>query len=449
MPLVKQLYTALPIYDSITKQNRYKHFCDNMVWKMEIPSNKLPEFAYLRETNPVFTFTLYAKDLEGNIIDTFTAGELSPLLNIETYTNGTELVTLNSSFDSFGSSEQLPNGDYYLEMTDGVDTYYSEVFSYTGFDSEDRTCYSRLMVVNNCQINEFYPQFTQNLYIQNDIGLPEYVETELNHETIENQVVVDFRKIDKTRKFFLYGPEYLCDFFSLISMMDQVVFYSQNETIEIENALCDITWEETTNCEARINVTFTVTSATKNTCCDPMQDLNIETPESVNVVAKVNCSEGTWPTGYAPSGGGADVPFVTGDLVLGCCDGNCFIYKYVNGLFVSQPQLNIQYTTVFDENEAEYWYYYSGGFNVPYLYLYFVEETPLNGVWKGNAPDGFMCLIQRWNGSSWDDVTPPDVVTSEVFSTTGFATESFGTYTYRVKVYNHSQTAYTNEVTLT
>lgn len=446
MPLAQRLYTALPIYEQLEEQIRFKNYCNETVWDNPIPSNKLPDFAYLREINPVFTFNLYVKDLDGNTVATFNAASLAPTLDIDTYTDGTECVKFSSFFDSFGSDEYLENGCYYLEMNDGVSTYYSEVFCYTGFVSGDYSCYSVLMCVTTCQIGQRYPlNFTQYLYLQNDIGLPEYEYSEDGHENTSKVEVIDWRRVEKSRKFFLRGPEYLCDFFSLISMMDQIVFTNDVDIVNIETATAEISWDEQSNCEARIDVQFVASTVTKNTCCDPLEDLNIETPETqVTVQAKVDCEESGWPTSYTPSGGGADVNFVTGDYVLGCCDGNCFVYRFVNGVFVIQPQYNIQGNVVYDVDSNTYWHYFSGGFNVPYLYLYFDGTSP-TGEFKGYAPNGFMAELQRDNGGAWTVIS---TITSDAFATTGFASATYPLDDYRVRIYNHSQSAYTNEETL-
>lgn len=447
MPLAKELYTLLPIYDNIEKQIRYNGYCNEPLFINQIPSDKLPEFAYLREINPTFNFTLSVRDLEGNEVANFTEGELGPLLTITTYDDGTELVALNSLFDSFGSGEELENGKYYLVLTDGVDTYYSEVFEYSGFLSDDIDCMNKFMFVTTCQVGDRYPSgFTQHFYTDIQIGLPEYPYTSQNHETTDGTEVVDWRKVDKMRKFFLYGPEYVCDFFSLVPMFDQVTYEDPTGTMTIESALTDIVFDEANVCEAMITVQFLVSSVTKNTCCTPTEVLDIESPTSVcTVQAKVDCNEGEWPTSYSPSGGGGDVDFVTGDYILGCCDGNCFIYLYMNGQYVIQPQLNIQGNVVFDQDTSTYWHYFSGGFNVPYLYLTFVGTSP-TGVFKGYAPDGFMCELQKDNAGSWDAVG--SAITSEQFSSTGFASATYALDDYRVKVYNHSQEANTNEYTV-
>ena len=446
MPLAQRLYTALPIYEELEEQIRFKSYCSETVWQNAIPSNKLPEFAYLRQISPVFTFTMNVKDIDGTTVATFSAASLFPMLNIDTYADGTELIKLSADFDSFGSDEYLANGCYYLQISDGVSTYYSEVFCYTGFVSTDYECYSVLMCVTTCQIGQRYPLgFTQHLYIQNDIGLPEYNYTEEGHEDTDKASVIDWRRVEKMRKFFLRAPEYICDFFSMISMMDQITFTNEVDVINIENATSEITWDEQSFCEARIDVQFVASTVTKNTCCVPLDDLNIENPiPQVTVQAKVDCNEGAWPTSYTPTGGGTDVDFVTGDYVLGCCDGNCFIYKFVNGVFVIQPQLNIQGYIAFDQDSNTYWHYFSGGFNVPYLYLYFQGTSP-TGAFRGYAPNGFMAELQRDNGGAWTVIS---TITSNVFALTGFASATYTLDDYRVRVYNHSQSATTNEVTL-
>jgi len=447
MPLAQRLYTALPIYESLNEQIRFRSYCGETVWENAIPSNKLPQFAYLREINPTFTFNLYVKDLDGNTVATFDAAALSPMLDIDTYTDGTEAVKFSAFFDSFGSDEYLENGCYYLELSDGVDTYYSEVFCYTGFVTGDLDCYSALTVVTTCQIGQRYPiNFTQNLYIQNDIGLPEYPTEELEDEDTNKNTFVSWRKVEKRRRLYLHGPEYLCDFFSIVPLTDQIVWEDAIQTITIENATTTIEWiEGTSDCEARIDMSFLMSTVTKNACCDPIADLNIEIPESVvNVVAKVDCAEGVFPTEYTPTGGGGDVAFITGDYVLGCCDGNCFVYKFINGQFVIQPQYNIQGNIVYDVDSNTYWHYFSGGFNVPYLYLYFDGTSP-TGEFKGYAPNGFMAELQRDNGGAWTVIS---TITSDAFATTGFASATYTLDDYRVRIYNHSQSANTNEVTL-
>lgn len=406
------------------------------------PSNKLPEFAFLREINPTFDFNLSVVDLDGNVVATFDESALGTNLVINTYSNGTELVEMLNVFDSFGSDEYLENGCYYLVMTDGTgDTYYSEVFCYPGFVTGDMSCYSVLRITSSCEVtgsgNVYYPNFLQHIYIQNDIGLPEYPYTEETAQNTDRSQTILWRAVEKIRQMYFYGPEYIADFFSLIGMMDEVIYYTESETYTFESCASEIVWEETSDCEARINLSLKISYVSKNNCCDPLLELNLEAPESIcNVVAKIDCIEGVFDVSS----------YNTGDLILGCCDGNCFVYKVVAGKAILQSQLNIQGSVVFDEATGDYWYYSSGGYNVPYLYLYFDPTSGLTGVMRGHAPTGFTCTLQIDTGSGFADTTA--VVSSATFSTTGFPSDTYIAADYRVKVSNHSQIAYTNEITL-
>ena len=111
-----------------------------------------------------------------------------------------------------------------MELTDGVDVWYSEIFtavqdvggylSIEWYDTQDSYFDSGIIVYNN-------PNFRNKLYLCTEVGKPDYTFEE-DGEQRDGFFFPEKQLSEKTYKFTFLAPEYLLDVMRLIRMSDYV-----------------------------------------------------------------------------------------------------------------------------------------------------------------------------------------------------------------------------------
>jgi hypothetical protein len=117
-----------------------------------------------------------------------------------------------------------PDGIYYARMTDGVNVWYSEMFTIVG----DLSGYLKIewydvenFVFDAGQIVYQNPKFHNVLYLCTELGKPEYTFEE-EGETRDGYFFPEKQISEKTYRCMALAPEYLCDVMRFIRMSDKV-----------------------------------------------------------------------------------------------------------------------------------------------------------------------------------------------------------------------------------
>ena len=126
-------FSVLPWYSSLREQNHYKKYAYSQIYPLRVPANRLVPFQLLLEsvTNlDISTYRIYVHDLDGttvgaNRIESFIKSGLS----LYTTDNSTWSVIMFSASSDLEFT--LPFGQYYLTISDGINTWYSDVFTVT------------------------------------------------------------------------------------------------------------------------------------------------------------------------------------------------------------------------------------------------------------------------------------------------------------------------------
>ena len=127
---IKEVEIGLPIYDDIKKQLRYRPYFYNRITEWYTPVNRLPAFQFYRKTdtanpistansNAVFVLVNSVTGVETDMLAHFTSAQI-----LTTYTEH-EYYKYNSATSV---SPYMSDGLYYLKISDGVLTWYSEEF---------------------------------------------------------------------------------------------------------------------------------------------------------------------------------------------------------------------------------------------------------------------------------------------------------------------------------
>ena len=116
------------------------------------------------------------------------------------------------------------DGQYYLEMTDGVQTWYSEIFTVV----QQMSSYLKIewyndedLVFDGGRIVFASPRFHNFLYFATEVGKPEYTFEE-EGESRDGFFFPEKQLSEKRYKCTILAPEYLCDVMRLIRMCDHV-----------------------------------------------------------------------------------------------------------------------------------------------------------------------------------------------------------------------------------
>ena len=138
-----------------------------------------------------------------------------------------------------------PEGPYYLELFDGEETLYSEVFTIVN----DVSCYLKIeyydtdnLVYTGGEI-DFTDAFKFNIFLSTQLGKPDYPFQEQLQDRdgfsfIEKQIS------EKTFRFNFLAPEYLLDAMRLIRMMDFIEITNKEDVYTVETFLITPKWED-------------------------------------------------------------------------------------------------------------------------------------------------------------------------------------------------------------
>lgn len=187
---------------------------------------------------PITKFEIYDKD--GGLVGDYSS-RIIPQINIK-YVEGIDVIVYIGLLP-FESS--FANGQYYAKMTDGVNTWYSEIFTVvndiepylkiTWWDEEDFVMDAGVIVYRE-------PPFKNVLYLKADIAKPEYVFEE-EGETRDGYFFPVKQISEKKYKFGFIASEYLLDVMRFIRMADYAQITKNGQTWNLDTFLITPEWE--------------------------------------------------------------------------------------------------------------------------------------------------------------------------------------------------------------
>lgn len=215
-------FSVLPWYTSIDEQNSRKSYAYGAIYPLFAPTDRLLPFQIMRSTraNAITNVVLYDKNGK-------------QIANITQYMKDTGLQIVrfeNMGYDVIVYPAILPmplnqfDGIYYMTMTDGVQTWWSEMFTVV----QDVSGYLKIewwdienLVFDAGQIVYQNPAFKNRLYLCTELGKPDY-EFEEDGEERDGYFFPEKQISEKTYKCTILAPEYLCDVMRFIRMADYV-----------------------------------------------------------------------------------------------------------------------------------------------------------------------------------------------------------------------------------
>lgn len=215
--------SVLPWYTSINEQNHKKSYAFGNIYPLFTLKNTMLPFQFMRSTrsNNITSVILYKKN--GQQFLNITQQMIETGLQIVKFQNlGYDVVVYPGNLPM---PINTPPGRYYAVISDGVQSWYSEIFTIvmnvSGYlkiewgDLENAFFDVGAIVYKN-------PKFVNVLYLNTELGKPEYVFEE-DGETRDGYFFPEKQISEKTYKCTALAPEYLCDVMRLIRMSDIVI----------------------------------------------------------------------------------------------------------------------------------------------------------------------------------------------------------------------------------
>lgn len=236
--------SILPIYNTLAEQNSRKDYSFGEEFSLITPNGTILPFQKVRTTRPdtVDQITVKLKDKLGNIIEDIEDEMRLAGLKINRYQSYGFDVIIFPGTVSLGMT--FEEGKYYLEIFDGAETFYSEVFHLVSdvsnflkiefWDSEN-------MAINEGVI-DFTDDFKFRVYLDTQVGRPDY-EFEEEVTQRDGYQFVEKQISEKTYKFNFLAPEFLCDALRIVRMMDNISISSRGHVYTADQFLISPKWQ--------------------------------------------------------------------------------------------------------------------------------------------------------------------------------------------------------------
>lgn len=214
--------SVLPWYESIAEQNHRKTYAYGQIYPLFTPANTLLPFQIVRpaRANDVTNVTIFNKD--GTVFADVTQMMMETGLQVVKFPDLGYDVIVYTAILPLQTTQ--PEGIYYAKLTDGEQTWYSELYTVVS----DVSCYLKLewydlenLEMEGGQIVYRNPSFRNKLYLSTQLGKPEYIFEE-EGEDRDGYFFPEKQISEKTYRCTILAPEYLCDVMRFIRMADYV-----------------------------------------------------------------------------------------------------------------------------------------------------------------------------------------------------------------------------------
>lgn len=255
--------SVLPWYTDIKQQDSRKAYSFGEIYPLFAPANMLLPFQVIRDTreNGITSFKLFGKD--GKLVKDLTSIINEAGLQICRFESlgydvivypGNLLLSINQ-FD----------GVYYCEMSDGVQIWWSEMFTAV----QDISSYLKIewwdvdnFIMESGQIVYSNPKFKNVLYFCADLSRPEY-EFEEEGEERDGYFFPEKQISQKTYKSTILATEYMCDVMRFIRMADYIrITDKYGIQYNCDSFLMTPTWQEQGNI-ASVEIEFKTDTVAK------------------------------------------------------------------------------------------------------------------------------------------------------------------------------------------
>lgn len=238
----------MPWYTSIEQQNARKWWVYDRVYPLFTPAMFMLPFQILRAHRAgttITSFRVYTKT--GALVKDFTQEIQDAGITIKSFASlGYDVIVFGGQMPVF---TQFADGQYYATISDGTQTWYSEIFTVVNnikpylkivwWDNEDFTMDAGTIVYKYAGGT----QFRNVLYLQADIAKPEYVFEE-EGETRDGYFFPIKQISEKHYRFSFLASEYLLDVMRFIRMADYAHIEKNGQIYNLDTFLITPDWED-------------------------------------------------------------------------------------------------------------------------------------------------------------------------------------------------------------
>lgn len=214
--------SVLPWYKDIGEQNHRKSYAYGAIYPLIAPANILLPFQIMRQTRSNGITSVMLLDKTGTAVANITQPMIEAGLQVVRF------QTLGYDVILYPATLPMPinmlDGIYYMRLSDGVQTWYSEMFTVV----QDVSGYVKVqwwdienLVFDSGQIVYTNPAYKNTLYLCTELGKPEY-EFEEEGQDRDGYFFPEKQISTKKYKCTILSPEYLCDVMRFIRMADYI-----------------------------------------------------------------------------------------------------------------------------------------------------------------------------------------------------------------------------------
>lgn len=225
MKVANNNLSVLPWYTSLQEQNHRKSYAFGDIYPLYAPNNMLLPFQIMRakRLDKVISVNVYSSS--GVLIKSITtAMKQAGLMIAKNQSTEFDVIIFPATLPM---PIDIPIGQYYLSLSDGVETWFSDMITLVNdvsgylklewWDIDNAYFDAGLIIYNIPSM----PVFRNVLYLCTELGKPEYVFEEEGEER-DGYFFPQKQISEKTYKFIFLASEYLCDVIRLVRMSDYV-----------------------------------------------------------------------------------------------------------------------------------------------------------------------------------------------------------------------------------
>lgn len=236
-------FSVLPWYTEQAQQNARKWWLFGKVYPLYTPATQVPPFQLLREHREGGIQAVYLYREDGTYVADVTNAMQSAGLQVVAFTSlGYDVIVYPGLIQILPS---MDNGRYFLAMNDGVQGWYSEIFTAVN----DIQPYLKLewwdesnFVMDAGTIVYATPTFKNLLYLQADLAKPEYLFTEEGEER-DGYFFATKQISEKRYHFKFWASEYLLDVLRLVPMSDHIKLTYRGQVYSLDTISFSPEWE--------------------------------------------------------------------------------------------------------------------------------------------------------------------------------------------------------------
>lgn len=253
--------SVLPFYTNVNWQNAKKSYAYGDVYPLATPMRHILPFQVIRATRsaPILAVRLFND--KGQQIADITQQMLETGLSVQRFAAyGFDLFVYNGLLPLSFQAEQ---GRHYIQISDGVQGFTSDIFTWT----PDVSGFMRLQWwdAETLQFPSgaiFYDGLFKNtLFICAELGKPDYTFEE-EGESRDGYFFPEKQVSYKTYRTIFLAPEYLCDVMRVIRMSDYVTVDIDGQHYECDTFLITPKWQTQGNL-ASVEIEFTTDTVIK------------------------------------------------------------------------------------------------------------------------------------------------------------------------------------------